>query len=187
MNPFKRGDFAKCINPTYTKLVEGQLYPIDDVDGDLIHTRLINHLGSEVLLTYHCSRFAKALTQIEEKQEMPVQSNMRVSETGGLRDNKNKARHSLVPTSLVVAVAQVLHSSSVDGGGKYPLYNWKKGLPWTEVADSALRHIRDFLDGKDYDKESQLHTLWHAATNLAFLIEYIETCPQLDDRFKGHK
>lgn len=108
----------------------------------------------------------------------------KVSSTGGVRFNKNKPRVSIVPTSLRKAVAEVIYASSEEGGGKYPMHNWRKGLPWTEVADSAQRHIDDFIDGKDYDKESGLHTLYHAATNIAFLIEYLETCPQLDDRYK---
>lgn len=109
---------------------------------------------------------------------------MAISTTGGLRDNKGKARHSLVPTSTLTAIAEVIHKSSTEGGGKYPLHNWRKGLPWTDVADSAARHIRDFLDGKDIDKESGLHTLKHALTNLSFLVEYLETCPELDNRYK---
>lgn len=114
----------------------------------------------------------------------PIKNIMKVSSTGGLRDNKGKHRPSVVPTSLIKAVAQVIHKSSTEGGGKYPMHNWRKGLPWTDVADSAMRHIQDFLDRKDIDKESGLHTLHHAATNLAFLIEYLETCPDLDDRYK---
>lgn len=109
---------------------------------------------------------------------------MTVASTGGLRDNKNKPRHSLVPTSTLDAIAEVIHKSSTEGGGKYPLHNWRKGLPWTDVADSASRHVRDFLDGKDTDKESGLHTLKHALTNLAFLVEYLETCPDMDNRRK---
>ena len=112
---------------------------------------------------------------------------MKVSSTGGLRDNKGKHRPSVVPTSLSKAVATVIHKSSTEGGGKYPMHNWRKGLPWTDVADSAMRHIQDFLDRKDIDKESGLHTLYHAATNLAFLIEYLETCPDQDDRYDKDK
>src|SRR5665213_2099500 len=113
---------------------------------------------------------------------------MKVSSTGGLRYNKGKHRPSVVPTSLSKAVATVIHKSSTEGGGKYPMHNWRKGLPWTDVADSAMRHIQDFLDRKDIDKESGLHTLYHAATNLAFLIEYLcllYTSPSPRDRQKS--
>ena len=119
--------------------------------------------------------------------QVDLKTAMAVSATGGLRDNKGKHRHSLVPTSTLDAIAEVIHKSSTEGGGKYPLHNWRKGLPWTDVADSASRHIRDFLDGKDTDKESGLHTLKHALTNLAFLVEYLETCPEMDNRRKTDK
>lgn len=118
---------------------------------------------------------------------MSEKRDMNQASSGGLRDNKGKPRLSLVPTSLRRAVSQVIWKSSIEGGGKYPMHNWRKGLPWTEVAESAMRHIDDFIDGKDYDKESGLHTLYHAACNLAFLIEYLETCPELDDRRKNEK
>jgi hypothetical protein len=79
----------------------------------------------------------------------------------------------------------VVWKSSKEGGGKYPLHNWKKGLPWTEVADSAMRHIDSFLEGEDFDKETGLHHLKHAACNLAFLLWYVVFKPELDDRYKG--
>lgn len=112
---------------------------------------------------------------------------MNISTTGGLRDNKGKARLSLVPASLEEAVAEVIFKSSKEGGGKYPMHNWRKGLPWTEVAESAMRHIKKFVAGEDLDTESGMHHLKHVATNIAFLIEYLSTHPELDNRFKGDK
>lgn len=111
-------------------------------------------------------------------------SNMTVSKTGGLRDNKGKPKLSLVPKSLLVAVATVIWKNSIPGGGKYPMYNWEKGLPWTDVADSLLRHIFAWLGGENIDPESGIHHLWLAACNLAFLIQYQDICPQLDNRKK---
>ena len=114
-----------------------------------------------------------------------MKNKMNKATTGGLRDNLGKARLSLVPSSLEEAVAEVIYKSSSLGGGKYPLHNWRKGLPWSEVAESAMRHMRSFAQkGEDYDAESGLHHLKHAACNIAFLLEYLKTCPQLDDRYK---
>jgi Domain of unknown function (DUF5664) len=136
----------------------------------------------------HVTRMTDVLAQATKTQTAKdleaKASGMFVASTGGLRDNKGKPKLSSVPSSLDIAVAKVIFKSSTEGGGKYPMHNWRKGLPWTGVADSALRHIRDFLDGKDLDKESGLHTLYHATTNLAFLIEYLETHPEMDDRYK---
>lgn len=109
---------------------------------------------------------------------------MTISLTGGIRDNRGKPRLSLVPRSLLVAVAKVIWLSSKEGGGKYPMHNWRKGLSWRDTADSALRHIYAWLEGEDHDVETGLPHLYHAACNLAFLIEYLETCPELDDRYQ---
>ena len=47
--------------------------------------------------------------------------------------------------------------------------------------------MNEWLDGEDVDVESNLPHLYLAASNLAMLIEYAETCPELDDRWKGAK
>ena len=112
---------------------------------------------------------------------------MNVSSTGGLRDNKGKPQLGLVPYRLLVGAAEVIWKSSDRGGGKYPLHNWAKGLGYIDTASCALRHIYKWLAGEDHDAESGLHHLKHAACNIAFLLEYIETHPELDDRFKGGK
>lgn len=109
------------------------------------------------------------------------------SPTGGLRDNKNKPQLALVPMRLVNGVAEVIWKSSDRGGGKYPLHNWTKGLGYIDTASCALRHIFKWLAGEDFDKESGLHHLKHAACNIAFLLEYIEAHPELDDRAKAEK
>lgn len=107
--------------------------------------------------------------------------------TGGLRDNKGKPRLSLVPPSLRRAVAEVIFKSSTEGGGKYPMHNWRKGLPMMEVADSLQRHMDHWIDGEDFDKETGLHHFYHVACNIAFLIEYLSTHPEMDTRYKGSK
>ena len=118
---------------------------------------------------------------------MNAPDNMVSAPTGGLRDNKGKIRLSLTPYELVLGVAEVFWKSSKPGGGKYPMYNWQKGLPMTEVCDSALRHIYKFLAGEDIDPETGLHHLKHAACNLAILLWYLVHRPEMDDRSKGDK
>jgi hypothetical protein len=115
-------------------------------------------------------------------------SGMAASVTGGLRDNKGKPRLSLVPSELEAAVAEVIWKSSDRAGGKYPLQNWRKGLPWSEVAESAIRHLKKFAqEGEDLDHETGLSHLAHAACNLAFLLWYQKNRPNLDDRHKEEK
>lgn len=103
------------------------------------------------------------------------------AEGGGLRYNTGKAELHQVPSSLNFAVAKTLQY----GAQKYAKGNWRKGMSWTSVYDCLDRHMKKWLDGEQIDDESGLPHLYHAACNIAFLIEYAETCPHLDDRFKG--
>jgi hypothetical protein len=100
---------------------------------------------------------------------------------GGLRYNNGKAELHQVPTSLILAVAKTL----MYGAQKYEKGNFRKGMSWTCVYDCLQRHMMKWLDGEQNDEESGLPHLYHAACNIAFLIEYAETCPELDDRFKA--
>jgi hypothetical protein len=99
----------------------------------------------------------------------------------GLRYNSGKAELRQVPTSLNFAVAKTLQY----GAQKYAEGNWRQGMSWVTVYDCLQRHMLKWLDGEEVDEESGLPHLYHAACNVAFLIEYAETCPELDDRFKG--
>lgn len=121
---------------------------------------------------------------IRKADPFPGSRRFNESATGGLRDNKGKPRLALVPRALLAGVAEVIWKSSTAGGGKYPMDNWRKGLNYRDTADCLLRHVYAWLEGEDYDKETGLHHLKHAACNLAFLLVYLETHPELDDRFK---
>lgn len=98
---------------------------------------------------------------------------------GGLRYNSGKAEIHQVPTSNIFAIAKTLQY----GAQKYAKGNFRKGMAWTTVYDCAMRHMMKWLDGEQVDEESGLPHLYHAITNIGFLIEYAETCPELDDRF----
>lgn len=107
-----------------------------------------------------------------------------------LRYNEDKLKMSLVPTELIEGVAGVL----TYGANKYTVRdeegnittrgdnNWRKGLPWMSVIDSLERHLLAFKKGEDLDSESGLLHLAHAATNIAFLMNYYGSHPELDDR-----
>lgn len=101
---------------------------------------------------------------------------------GGLRYNNDKLPLELVPPSLMFATAAVLKH----GAKKYEPRNWERGMPWTVVVGCLLRHVYKWLSPfhSDLDEETGLNHLWHAATNIAMLIEYEKTCPNLDDRVK---
>ena len=99
---------------------------------------------------------------------------------GGLRLNSGKLRVDLVPTSAVVALAQVLEV----GAKKYADHNWARGMKWSNTYASLYRHLLKWLDGEDVDPESGLSHMAHVLCNAAFLVEYEKTCPHLDDRRK---
>lgn len=98
--------------------------------------------------------------------------------SGALHLDTGKPPLGMVPRSLLIAVAQVLEF----GEKKYERWNWTKGSEFVRFANSALRHIYAWLEREDKDPESGLSHLHHAATNLAFLIEWMQTGAGKDDR-----
>lgn len=102
---------------------------------------------------------------------------------GGLHKDEGKAPLALVPRSLLEAVSRVLEF----GARKYKADNWRLGIEWRRVAGSLLRHTFAWLEGEDKDPESGLSHLAHAATNVAFLLEYERTHQELDDRYMSGK
>jgi hypothetical protein len=99
---------------------------------------------------------------------------------GGVKHDESKRRMDLIPSSLGAAVARVLEF----GANKYGDNNWRRGLKWGRIYAALQRHLADFWDGNDLDSESGLPHLYHAACNIAFLIEFYETRKDLDDRYK---
>lgn len=61
-------------------------------------------------------------------------------------------------------------------------YNWKKGLPWTDVLESSRRHLEAFAAGEDFDPDLGTYHLANLAWNVDVLLEQYVTHPELDDR-----
>lgn len=99
---------------------------------------------------------------------------------GRLADKRDagKVRLELVHPMFVIEVAQVLQH----GAQKYGDWNWTKGLPWTRIYASTLRHLYLWFCGEEKDKESGFSHLAHAATNVMFLMTWSRTHRELDDR-----
>lgn len=106
---------------------------------------------------------------------------------GGLRFNSDKLRLDLVPASLEAAVAEVLTWAVARPVNPYPERNWERGMKWSTVLASMLRHVHALRKGEWLDAESGKPHVYHIACNAAFLIEYDKTCPHLDDITKRGK
>lgn len=100
-------------------------------------------------------------------------------ETRGERYNEKKPLMSLASPLASEGIASIL----TFGAKKYDKHNWMKGLPYTEVVDSLLRHVSAFLRGEDTDPESGLLHVDHIQCNAMFLSHFIHTGrTDLDDR-----
>jgi len=98
----------------------------------------------------------------------------------GDRFNEGKRKWSLVPFKALEPMVNVLEYGAI----KYAPYNWIKGLPYTEIVESLLRHTYAFLEGEDIDPESGLSHIGHMQCNTLFLSWMIQNRPDLDNRYK---
>ena len=104
-----------------------------------------------------------------------------------LRYNSGKPKLSMIDFDAMEPMVRVLEY----GARKYTVGavsgrdNWKKGLPVTEILDSALRHIAAILRGEDTDPESGMPHVGHLQCNAMFLAHTLKHHPELDDRKKG--
>jgi len=69
------------------------------------------------------------------------------------------------------------------GAQKYGRDNWRGGFKYSRLYDAALRHIFAFIDGEDFDPESNLPHLAHAMCMIMFLLRMTNERPDLDDRY----
>lgn len=99
----------------------------------------------------------------------------------GLRKNAGKIRYDLLPSHATEQLARVL----TKGAEKYAPRNWEKGMNWSTVLGSMMRHVEAFKKGEDYDPETGLLHTAHIMANASFLTEYYNIFPQGDDRQIG--
>lgn len=86
------------------------------------------------------------------------------------KKDAGKLRMDLIPPSAIRALATVL----TYGANKYFESTWRNVEPYRYKA-ALLRHIVAWMEGERLDAESQLPHLYHALTNLAFLIDMTES------------
>lgn len=59
------------------------------------------------------------------------------------------------------------------GEVKYATYNWMKGMPWTELLNSAQRHVMRMHNGDQVDKDSGEHHAAHFICNAMMMVHYV--------------
>jgi len=127
--------------------------------------------------------YCRALIGPWQAKPTPETRRQPAGPNGAFRDDLGKARWDLLPPEALLPVLRTL----AYGEQKYEAWNWTKGLTYTQVYASVLRHLTAWRQGKDQDPESGESHLAHAACNILFLLFFYEhqeayQSPSLDDR-----
>jgi hypothetical protein len=117
-----------------------------------------------------CPEWKESRKMKDEQSETKIE--------GGTKHDEEKIRLELVPSSLLFAVGEIL----TFGATKYGARNWEDGFAWSRAYGALQRHLWSWWEGEDVDPETGKSHLWHAGCELAFLIEFEDTHPELDDR-----
>lgn len=98
----------------------------------------------------------------------------------GVKFDQGKPPMSLIPVEAKRGLAAVL----AFGAQKYSKNNWRGGMAWSRLMDSAYRHLDAFCAGEDLDPETGLSHIDHLQACAAFLSTYVKTGLGTDDRWK---
>lgn len=94
-------------------------------------------------------------------------------DTGAVRDmHEGKGRFDLLPMCVIKRLAKHYENGCV----KYGERNWEKGIPAHSFADSAFRHLVNYLDGEK-NEDHLIAAIW----NLCGLAWTEEKKPDLMD------
>ena len=99
----------------------------------------------------------------------------------GVKHNKGKPMMDLIDYDHVVKMAETLTKAYLTG--KYSKFNWRNGIPVSELFAATMRHLAEFSQRRDIDPESGLLHIHHAATDLMMLYCMLRDRPDLDDRY----
>lgn len=97
----------------------------------------------------------------------------------GLKYDKSKPRMDLLSTEALTQIAYAMTA----GAEKYGDHNWRGGLAWSRTIAAAMRHLTAFNAGENVDPETGLSHIAHLGCNVMFLLDYIKSHPELDDRY----
>lgn len=86
----------------------------------------------------------------------------------GVRFDQGKLRFDLLPHDGISELARVY----TKGAEKYADRNWEKGMHWSRVLGSLLRHTFKFMAGETHDPETGCHHMAMVAWNALALCVY---------------
>lgn len=95
----------------------------------------------------------------------------------GLKFDAGKPRMELISPIAMEELGKVL----AHGAKKYADRNWEKGLAWSRIIGSLLRHLFAYMRGERVDPESGCSHLAHVLCNAHFLVHYEKMRPEFDD------
>lgn len=95
--------------------------------------------------------------------------------SGAVRNkNHNKGRCDLLPMCSILRISHHMEDSLYRSN--YPERNWEKGIPMSDMLDSAIRHLLKYMDGM-VDEDH----LAAAATNLLMAMWTEEKMPSMQN------
>lgn len=109
--------------------------------------------------------------------------------TMGDRKNSGKLRWRNFPMWLMEPLAEVGAQAELtkdNPNGKYPTYNFLKGLSVSDNLDCIKRHLKSFESPYEPDvaEDSGINHLASIAWNALVALHFLKTRPELDDRYK---
>lgn len=144
------GDCEDSDSVTLEHVIHAEIAAIDNADKPLE--------GCTIYVSHPpCANCAKAIEEAGLKTII-VEDFMKF--------DKGKLRYSLIPPIIIKALASVL----TYGAKKYKPNNWQNVDDTDRYWDALYRHLEARREGEIFDKESKLPHLWHAITNIGFII-----------------
>lgn len=106
-----------------------------------------------------------------------IENGITAFETGAQRESNDvmKGRMDMIPGNAIIRVSKRFQEACIPYG-KYPEFNWQKGMPISRYMDSAIRHLYRYLDGEINEDH-----LAAACTNILMAMWTEEKLPQMQD------
>lgn len=117
------------------------------------------------------------------KEELFKNSSKAVEKKEGIKHDQEKPDLSLLSPIAINKVAQVM----TYGKKKYSANNWRGGIVYSRLLAATLRHVFAYLGGESKDQETGISHLAHAICDLMMVLEFEDTKPHLDDRYKQNE